>query len=65
MLPPLYGRGGQEVRQYFLHDSLGEGFATKGDKKNAILNFKKALSLHPAPNVKINSEKFLKDLGAL
>ncbi len=46
-------------------DSLGEGFATKGDKKNAILNFKKALSLNPAPNVKINSEKFLKDLGAL
>jgi TolA-binding protein len=46
-------------------DSLGEAFATKGDKKNAILNFKKSLSLNPAPNVKANSEKFLKDLGAL
>lgn len=46
-------------------DSLGEAFATKGDKKNAIVNFKKSLSMNPAPNVKANSEKFLKDLGAL
>lgn len=46
-------------------DSLGEGFVTKGDKKNAILNFKKSLSLNPPANVKANSEKFLKDLGAL
>ncbi len=46
-------------------DSLGEALATKGDKKNAILNFKKSLSLNPPPNVRANSEKFLKDLGAL
>ena len=46
-------------------DSLGEAYATKGDKKNAIANFKKSLSLNPPPNVKANSEKFLKELGAL
>ncbi len=46
-------------------DSLGEGYATKGDKKNAIINFKKSLSLNPPANVKANSEKFLKQLGAL
>ena len=46
-------------------DSLGEAFATKGDKKNAILNFKKSLSMNPAAPVRANSEKFLKDLGAL
>jgi tetratricopeptide (TPR) repeat protein len=46
-------------------DSLGEAYATKGDKPNAIKNFKKALSLNPPENVKANSEKFLKDLGAM
>jgi hypothetical protein len=46
-------------------DSLGEGYATKGDKPNAIKNFKKSLSMNPAPGVKANSEKFLKQLGAL
>jgi len=46
-------------------DSLGEGYATMGDNKNAIANFKKSLSLNPPPNVKANSEKFLKQLGAL
>ena len=46
-------------------DSLGEGYATKGDKKNAIVSFKKSLSLNPPANVKANSEKFLKELGAL
>ena len=46
-------------------DSLGEAFATKGDKKNAILNFKKSLTMNPPANVKANSEKFLKQLGAL
>jgi hypothetical protein len=46
-------------------DSLGEAYATKGDKPNAIKNFKKALTLNPPENVKANSEKFLKDLGAL
>jgi len=45
-------------------DSLGEGYAIKGDKKNAIVNFKKSLSLDPPPNVKANSEKYLKQLGA-
>jgi tetratricopeptide (TPR) repeat protein len=46
-------------------DSLGEAYATKGDKKNAVINFKKALGLNPSANVKANSEKFLKQLGAM
>lgn len=46
-------------------DSLGEAYATKGDNMNAITNFKKSLSLNPPPNVKANSEKYLKQLGAL
>jgi hypothetical protein len=46
-------------------DSLGEGYATKGDKKNAVKSFKKALSLNPPPNVKANSEKFLKQFGEI
>jgi len=46
-------------------DSLGEAYFTAGDKKNAIVNFKKSLSMNPPENVKINSEKFLKQLGAL
>lgn len=46
-------------------DSLGEGYALKGDKKNAITNFKKALSLNPPDNVRANSEKYLKQLGAM
>lgn len=46
-------------------DSLGETYFMKGDKDNAIKCFKKSLSLNPAPNVKTNSEKYLKQLGAL
>ena len=46
-------------------DSLGEGYATKGDKKNAIASFKKSLSLNPPAATKTNSEKFLKQLGAM
>lgn len=46
-------------------DSLGEAYATKGDKKNAIINFKKSLSSNPPANVKANSEKFLHQLGAM
>ena len=46
-------------------DSLGEAYATKGDKKNAIINFKKSLSLNPPAGVKANSEKFLHQLGAM
>lgn len=46
-------------------DSLGEAYAIKGDKKNAITNFKKSLSMNPPANVKANSEKYLKQLGAL
>ena len=45
-------------------DSLGEGYATKGDKANAIISFKKALTLNPNAGTKENSEKFLKQLGA-
>lgn len=46
-------------------DILGEAYFTKGDKKNAIMNFKKSLTLNPPANVKANSEKFLRELGAL
>ena len=46
-------------------DSLGEAYVTKGDKKNAVPSFKKSLSLNPPANVKANSEKYLKQLGAL
>jgi tetratricopeptide (TPR) repeat protein len=45
-------------------DSLGEAYAIKGDKKNAITNFKKALSMNPPEAVKLNSEKYLKRLEA-
>lgn len=46
-------------------DSLGEAYAIKGDKKNAILYFKKSLSLNPPGPTKLNSEKYLKQLGAM
>lgn len=46
-------------------DSLGESYALKGDKENAIRNFKKSLSLNPPAAVKANSEKYLKQLGAM
>ena len=46
-------------------DSLGEAFAIKGDSKNAVKNFKKALTLNPAANVRANSEKYLKQSGAM
>jgi tetratricopeptide (TPR) repeat protein len=46
-------------------DSLGEAYATKGDKNNAVKSFKKSLSLNPPENVRINSEKFLKQFGAI
>jgi hypothetical protein len=46
-------------------DSLGEGYALHGDQKNAITCFKKSLKMNPPANVKINSEKYLKQFGAL
>ena len=46
-------------------DSLGEAYALKGDTKNAIANFKKSLAMNPPENVKANSEKYLKQFGAL
>jgi len=46
-------------------DSLGEGYALKGDSKNAIASFKKSLSLNPIESVRANSEKYLKQLGAM
>jgi tetratricopeptide (TPR) repeat protein len=46
-------------------DSLGEAYALKGDKKNAIVNFKKSLALNPPAATKLNSEKYLKQLGAM
>ncbi len=47
------------------YDSLGEAYKIMGDKKNAIKNLKKALSLNPPANVKANSEKLLAELNAL
>ena len=44
-------------------DSLGEAYALKGDKENAIKHFKKSLSLNPPANVRANSEKYLKQFG--
>ncbi|GGA84719.1 DUF2911 domain-containing protein [Puia dinghuensis] len=46
-------------------DSLGEGYAIKGDKKNAIINFKKSLSMNPPAATRANSEKYLKQLGEM
>ncbi|HUR30184.1 MAG TPA: DUF2911 domain-containing protein [Saprospiraceae bacterium] len=46
-------------------DSLGEAYALKGDKENAIKNFKKSLSMNPSDAVKANSTKYLKKLGAM
>jgi len=46
-------------------DSLGEGYVNKGDNKNAIINFKKSLTMNPPDATRQNSEKFLKQLGAL
>lgn len=46
-------------------DSLGEAYKIAGDKENAIKNLKKALTLNPSPAVRANSEKLLKELGAL
>lgn len=47
------------------HDSLGEAYKAKGEKKAAIKHFKKSLTLDPSANVKANSEKNLKELGAM
>ncbi|WP_250432593.1 DUF2911 domain-containing protein [Hanstruepera flava] len=47
------------------YDSLGECYKNMGDTKNAIKYFKKSLSMNPPANVKANSEKHLKELGAL
>lgn len=46
-----------------VYDSLGEAYKTIGDKKNAIKNLRKSLSLNPQPNVRANSVKLLKELG--
>jgi tetratricopeptide (TPR) repeat protein len=46
-----------------VYDSLGEAYKTKGDKKNAIKNYKKSLTLSPNPALKANSIKMLKELG--
>jgi tetratricopeptide (TPR) repeat protein len=46
-------------------DSLGEAYALKGDKANAIKSFKKSLKMNPPEGTKANSEKYLKDLGGM
>ncbi|MEY8847667.1 DUF2911 domain-containing protein [Psychroserpens sp. XS_ASV72] len=48
-----------------VYDSLGEAYKTIGKNKEAIKYFKKSLSMNPPPNVKANSEKHLKELGAM
>ena len=45
-------------------DSLGEGYMNAGEKEKAIQSFKKSLSMNPPANVKANSLKLLKQLGA-
>lgn len=45
-------------------DSLGEAYKLKGDKANAIKNFKKCLSLNPPDALRANSEKHLAELEA-
>lgn len=45
-------------------DSLGEAYALKGDKENAIKNFKKSLAMDPPAATKANSEKYLQQLGS-
>lgn len=46
------------------YDSLGEGYAHLGEKEKAVKNFKKSLSMNPPDNVRQNSLKYLKELGA-
>ncbi len=49
-------------------DSYGEGLIARngpGDKKAATKALKKSLSLSPAPNVKANSERLLKQLESM
>lgn len=47
------------------YDSLGEAYKAAGENKKAIKALKKALALNPPANVKANSEKLLKELGAM
>ena len=46
-------------------DSLGEGYAIKGDKENAVKCFQKSLTLNPTDGTRANSEKYLKQFGKL
>jgi hypothetical protein len=46
-------------------DSLGEAYALKGDKESPNKHFKKSLSLNPPAGTKANSEKYLKQFGAM
>ncbi len=48
-----------------VYDSLGEAYKTIGNKKEAIKMFRKSLSMNPPANVRANSERHLKELGAL
>lgn len=46
-----------------VHDSLGEGYMSNGQKEEAIKSFKKSLSMNPPDGVRMNSIKCLKQLG--
>ncbi len=42
------------------YDSLGDSYDAKGDKENAILNYKKAMSIKVMPETKVKLEKLEK-----
>jgi tetratricopeptide (TPR) repeat protein len=42
------------------YDSLGDLYDAKGDKEKAIVNYKKALSIHEMPETKAKLEKLQK-----
>ncbi|MGI9545490.1 MAG: DUF2911 domain-containing protein [Cyclobacteriaceae bacterium] len=46
-----------------MHDSLGDYYKTTGNKKSAIKEYKKCLSMNPPPPVKAASINNLKELG--
>lgn len=47
------------------HNSIGAAYKAKGENKMAIKHLKKSLALNPSERTKANSEKHLKELGAL
>jgi tetratricopeptide (TPR) repeat protein len=57
-------------KSFNAHDSLAEGYLTKGDKENAIKYYKLAVKINPgdteyAKRILKNSKDKLKELGAI